>query len=53
VLTNLPAHVECVVRHIVDEPGDHAVVVMEVVEARCVPEVKPLRVEDSPWRYGG
>jgi hypothetical protein len=35
------------------ELGDHAVVVMEVVEAECRGDVRPLTVAASPWEYGG
>jgi flavin reductase (DIM6/NTAB) family NADH-FMN oxidoreductase RutF len=52
ILKNARAHVECEVRHIFTR-GDHAVVVMEVVEAECHGEIHPLTVADSPWEYGG
>jgi flavin reductase (DIM6/NTAB) family NADH-FMN oxidoreductase RutF len=52
ILKNARAHVECEVRHIFDR-GDHAVVVMEVIEACCDGEVDPLTVAASPWEYGG
>jgi flavin reductase (DIM6/NTAB) family NADH-FMN oxidoreductase RutF len=53
VLLNLPAYVECRVRQIVDHDGDHAVVIMEVVEAECQEQVQPLTIAESPWEYGG
>ena len=54
VLQSAPAHVECQVRHIYEEMGDHAVVVLEVMEAECpCPKITPLTVADSPWQYGG
>jgi flavin reductase (DIM6/NTAB) family NADH-FMN oxidoreductase RutF len=52
ILTNALAYVECVVRHIFAR-GDHAVVVMEVVDAKCRGEIEPLTVAASPWEYGG
>ncbi len=52
ILQNAPAFVECIVRHIV-ALGDHAVVILEVVEAECRCDVSPLTVAASPWQYGG
>jgi flavin reductase (DIM6/NTAB) family NADH-FMN oxidoreductase RutF len=52
ILTNLPAYVECRVREILSG-GDHAVVILEVVEAACRELVCPLTIGESPWRYGG
>jgi flavin reductase (DIM6/NTAB) family NADH-FMN oxidoreductase RutF len=53
VLQNFPARLECQVRQILDDEGDHAIVVMEVVEARCEAPVHPLTIRESPWEYGG
>lgn len=53
ILQNAPAYVECVVRQIVEDGGDHAVVIMEVVEAGCREQVRPLTIAESPWEYGG
>ncbi|MDA8108919.1 MAG: flavin reductase family protein [Betaproteobacteria bacterium] len=53
VLANLPAHVECRLERIVDTGGDHAVVILEVVEAECREAVRPLTIAESPWEYGG
>ena len=53
VLKNMPAYVECQVREIVDSGGDHAMVIMEVVEAGFKDDVQPLTVADSPWQYAG
>src|SRR5207344_1796351 len=33
ILVNLPAHVECQVERVVDPDGDHALVILRVVEA--------------------
>jgi flavin reductase (DIM6/NTAB) family NADH-FMN oxidoreductase RutF len=52
ILKNARAHVECEVRHIFTR-GDHAVVVLEVVEAEYHGEIDPLTVAASPWEYGG
>lgn len=52
ILRNAAAYFEGAVRHIFTL-GDHAVVVLEVVEAACHSEVRPLTVAGSPWEYGG
>jgi flavin reductase (DIM6/NTAB) family NADH-FMN oxidoreductase RutF len=53
VLHNAPAYVECRVRRIHDDLGDHAVVILEVLQAECRREVEPLTIAASPWEYGG
>ena len=53
ILQNLGAYVECRVKRIVEGEGDHAIVVMEVLEAECRATVQPLTIRDSPWEYGG
>src|SRR5262245_45510811 len=53
ILQNAPAYVECQVRRIYDELGDHAIVILEVVEAECQQGVRPLTIAESPWQYGG
>jgi flavin reductase (DIM6/NTAB) family NADH-FMN oxidoreductase RutF len=53
ILRNAPAFVECRVRRILDDLGDHALVVLEVLEAGCGEPVRPLTIADSPWEYGG
>lgn len=53
ILANLPAHIECEVERIVDTEGDHAVVILRVVEAECREPVRPLTIADTPWQYGG
>lgn len=52
ILRNAFAYFECRVRQIV-APGDHTVVIMEVVEARCLRDGLPFTVAGSPWTYGG
>ena len=53
VLASMPAHVECEVERVVHTDGDHAVVILRVVEADCREQVRPLTIADSPWEYGG
>lgn len=53
ILSNLPAFLECRVDRILDGRGDHAVVILEVVEATCREQVRPLTIADSPWEYAG
>ena len=54
ILENAPAYVECQVRRILEEgAGDHAIVIMEVLESECSKQVRPLTIAESPWEYGG
>jgi flavin reductase (DIM6/NTAB) family NADH-FMN oxidoreductase RutF len=53
VLPSLPAHIECELEQIVDTHGDHAVVILRVVEAECQERVRPLTMAATPWNYGG
>jgi flavin reductase (DIM6/NTAB) family NADH-FMN oxidoreductase RutF len=53
ILQNIRAYVECKVIDVHEEYGDHAVVVLEVIEAVCSEDFRPLTVADSPWEYGG
>ena len=53
ILVNLPAHVECRVERVVDPDGDHALVILRVVEAEFNEEVRPLIMAVTPWEYGG
>jgi flavin reductase (DIM6/NTAB) family NADH-FMN oxidoreductase RutF len=53
ILENAPAYLEGRVLRILDGLGDHALVVLEVVNAECREQVPPLTVADSPWEYGG
>jgi flavin reductase (DIM6/NTAB) family NADH-FMN oxidoreductase RutF len=53
IFPNLPAYVECQVDRIVDTDGDHAVVILRVVEAECREPVRPLTMAQTPWKYGG
>ena len=53
ILKNVSSYIECKVHQIIDDGGDHAVVLMEVVNVGHTDDVKPLLVADSPWKYGG
>jgi flavin reductase (DIM6/NTAB) family NADH-FMN oxidoreductase RutF len=53
VLDIAPAYLECRVLRIIDDVGDHAVVIMEVLQAECRERVNPMRIDESPWQYGG
>ena len=52
ILESARAYFECVVRHIFRQ-GDHAIVLMEVIDAQCRGDVRPLTIASSPWEYGG
>jgi flavin reductase (DIM6/NTAB) family NADH-FMN oxidoreductase RutF len=41
VSPNLPAHIECELEQIADTHGDHAVVILRVVEAECQERAGP------------
>jgi flavin reductase (DIM6/NTAB) family NADH-FMN oxidoreductase RutF len=53
VLENLGAYLECKALQILEKPGDHAIVVFEVLNAVLCKDVEPLTVTGSPWQYGG
>ena len=53
VLKNLKAYLECKLVKISEDYGDHAIAILEVVEAGNRGDVDPLVVGDSPWKYGG
>ena len=40
---------ECRVVDIREEYGDHALVILEVVEIELLANVDPLTIPDSPW----
>jgi flavin reductase (DIM6/NTAB) family NADH-FMN oxidoreductase RutF len=52
ILRRAFAYLECRVRQIY-EPGDHALVVGEVVHAAVRGKGNPLMTADLKWRYGG
>lgn len=53
VLKNLSAYLECKLVDVCEDYGDHAIVILEVIEAANRATVVPLVVNDSPWKYGG
>jgi flavin reductase (DIM6/NTAB) family NADH-FMN oxidoreductase RutF len=53
VLTNSHAYLECEVREILQQHGDHALAILEVINAEIRRDISPLTVADSPWEYGG
>lgn len=54
ILDEAIAYVECEVREIANETGDHAVVIGEVVEAGVRSKEEPaLTLTDTGWHYGG
>ena len=53
ILESLPVHIECELERIIDTDGDHAVVILRVVEAECQAQVRPLTIAATPWEYGG
>jgi len=52
ILEQAIGYLECEVRAVVDEFGDHAPIIAEVVEAGLVRDVEPLIMNDTPWHYG-
>jgi hypothetical protein len=44
---------ECKELEILEKPGDHAIVVFEVLNAVLRRDNDPLTVMGSPWQYGG
>jgi flavin reductase (DIM6/NTAB) family NADH-FMN oxidoreductase RutF len=53
ILKNLHAYLECNVVDVREEYGDHAIVILQVVEAELLKQVEPLTIPGSPWEYGG
>lgn len=53
ILTGIAASIECQLHGIIDDQGDHALVVLKVVDAEYSSDFKPLLVADTPWTYGG
>jgi flavin reductase (DIM6/NTAB) family NADH-FMN oxidoreductase RutF len=53
ILENAPAYVECRLRRMIEDLGDHVIVVLEVIEAACRQAEPPLTVAESPWEYSG
>ncbi|MBI3321403.1 MAG: flavin reductase [Candidatus Omnitrophica bacterium] len=53
ILDEAIAYVECEVREIANEQGDHALVIGEVVEAGVRKDEPALTLMDTGWHYGG
>ena len=53
ILEEAIAWVECEVREIANQGGDHAVVIGEVVEAKVNKDEPALTLMDTGWHYGG
>ena len=53
ILEEAIAYVECEVREIANEGGDHAIVIGEVVEAGVPKDEPALTLMDTGWHYGG
>ncbi|HTS29767.1 MAG TPA: flavin reductase family protein [Bryobacteraceae bacterium] len=53
ILANASAWVECRVRQVIDQGGDHDIVILQVVNAACREPLEPLTIAQSPWEYGG
>lgn len=53
ILEEALGFLECEVKHIIDDYGDHAAVIAEVIEAELREDVAPLVMSDTPWKYGG
>jgi flavin reductase (DIM6/NTAB) family NADH-FMN oxidoreductase RutF len=51
-LASQPAHVECRIKRIVNTDGDHALVILRVLEAEFREEVRPLTMAETPREYG-
>jgi flavin reductase (DIM6/NTAB) family NADH-FMN oxidoreductase RutF len=52
ILEDCLGYLDCEVRSIVPG-GDHHLIIGEVVEAEVIREGELLRLEDTPWQYGG
>ncbi len=53
ILEDAIAYVECEIREIANEGGDHAIVIGEVVEAGVPRDEPALTLMDTGWNYGG
>ena len=53
ILEDAIAYVECEVREIANQLGDHAIVIGEVVEAGVRRDEPALTLMDTVWHYGG
>lgn len=53
ILDEAIAYIECEVREVANEHGDHALVIGEVVEAGVRKDEPALTLMDTGWHYGG
>jgi flavin reductase (DIM6/NTAB) family NADH-FMN oxidoreductase RutF len=53
VLSRVSSYVECALQSTLPESGDHALLLMDIVQASHNGDLRPLLVADSPWTYGG
>lgn len=53
ILEQALAYVECEVREVANDGGDHALVIGEVVEAGVHRDEPALTLMDTGWHYGG
>ncbi len=53
ILEEAIAYVECEVREVANQLGDHAVVIGEVIEAGVHRDEPALTLMDTGWHYGG
>jgi flavin reductase (DIM6/NTAB) family NADH-FMN oxidoreductase RutF len=53
ILENVPNFLECEVRQIHETGGDHALVILEPVEAHYAGCIRPLLIANTAWTYGG
>lgn len=53
ILEEAIAFIECEIREIANEQGDHAVIIAEVVEAGVHRDEPALTLMDTGWHYGG
>ena len=52
ILSAAIAYLECEVDQILD-PGDHSIVIGNILEAEVLKDEAPLVMGDTPWHYGG
>lgn len=53
ILDEAIGYLECRVKKIMSNFGDHAVVIGEIVNAKIKEDLPPLILSDTPWHYGG
>lgn len=53
ILDDAIAYIECELREVANEHGDHALVIGEVIEAGVNQDEPALTLMDTGWHYGG